>query len=558
MTSEILHPAIVKLVCFQTAATLRRIWRGFSTPRRFLLSLIALAFTAVWLGNALMTVVLRKPLDPDKFQSGVPLALLAYGIWHLLKVAWRRPKEPFEWSPPERELLCGGPLRRGDLIAYRMVAIGAAAVVKAMCFSFLMVADLRLWAAGLVGSILALLFLDLMRMTLEVTACGLSDRAYAKSRLAVIAVAATALASAVVSAVCHPLPYASGLTLLVRILFALADLRETWVGVVLEAPFRLFGQVITAEQYSLDLATWTLGAVLLIAALVWLVIRLDGHFLAAAARAERHKYQQFDPSGRTALLPRFARVELARIPWRAGAGPLAWRQSISAHRYAGSLMLALAVPGVLACIPLLVPRDADRAVLEVAGGLAFYSFVLLPAALKFDFRRDVDRLTILKALPIRPAAVVVGQIATPVIVASGFQIAVLLIAMLVRPVHPGLLALAVLMLLPLNVLIFALDNLVFLLYPYRLNQEGIEIFVRTTLTFTAKGLFFALALVLAVVWASVSGQIAQSTIWGGWLGGGKVLFALGLWGFVCTTAMGTVYLLVRAYDRFDPSQDTPA
>ncbi len=557
MNSEILHPAVGQLLRFQTAAALRRILRGFSTPRRFLLSLIALALTAIWLGNAVISVVLREPLDPAKFRSFVPLMLLAYGIWHVLKVAWRRPKEPFEWSPPERELLCGGPLRRRDLVVYRMVAIGAAAAVKALCFSFLMLADLSLWVAGLAGSLLAILFLDLVRMTVVVTACGLNNRTYLTARRGVIVVAATAFAMAVVTALRNPFPDGSGLKVLVRIVHALAMLRETWIGVVLEAPFGIFSRVITAEQYSLDLATWTLGAITLVAALAWLVIRLDGYFQAAVARAERRKYEQLDPSGQIALLPRFACVELARIPWRAGAGPIAWRQSIGAHRYAGSVMLALAVPGVLACIPLLVNREAGRAVVEVAGGLAFYSFVLLPAALKFDFRRDIDRLAILKALPIRPVAVVAGQIATPVIVASGFQIAVLLIAMLVRPAHPGWLALALLMLLPLNVLIFALDNLVFLLYPYRLNQEGIEIFVRTTLTFTAKGLLFALALASALVWAVVSGRIAQSNIWGGWLGSGNVLFVLGLWCALCTTAMGTVYLLVRAYDRFDPSQDTP-
>ena len=72
---------------------------------------------------------------------------------------------------------------------------------------------------------------------------------------------------------------------------------------------------------------------------------------------------------------------------------MAWRQAIGAHRHAGSLLLALVAPGVLACIPLLVHRDPKRALLDVVGALAFYSFLLLPAALKFDFRRDVDRLS---------------------------------------------------------------------------------------------------------------------------------------------------------------------
>ena len=50
------------------------------------------------------------------------------------------------------------------------------------------------------------------------------------------------------------------------------------------------------------------------------------------------------------------------------------------------------------------------------------------------------------------------------------------------------------MAIPLNALVFALDNLIYLLYPYRIQQEGLEIFLRTMLTFTGKGLLFALAM----------------------------------------------------------------
>jgi hypothetical protein len=188
----------------------------------------------------------------------------------------------------------------------------------------------------------------------------------------------------------------------------------------------------------------------------------------------------------------------------------------------------------VSCLPLIVFDDPHIVLLNVVGSLAFYSFLLLPAALKFDFRRDVDRIAILKSLPVRPAAVVTGQLATPILIASAYQLAVLLITVLIYPVHPGLLVAAFVLLAPLNILIFALDNLIYLLYPYRLNQEGLEIFLRTTLTFTAKGLLFGLALGVTLAWALVVVQIASVfTGSNSLLGDAKFVFVAGAWFMLC-------------------------
>ena len=171
---------------------------------------------------------------------------------------------------------------------------------------------------------------------------------------------------------------------------------------------------------------------------------------------------------------------------------------IGANRQRSQLAVALALPGILAILPVFVCGNGRQAALQVSAALTFYSFLLLPTALKFDFRRDIQRMAILKSLPIRPVAVVLGQIATPTLLAFAFQATVLTATIAVRPFPVWMLLATLLLLAPLNALIFTLDNLVYLLYPYRLNQEGIEIFLRTTLTFTAKGLIFAVGLLADV------------------------------------------------------------
>jgi hypothetical protein len=111
------------------------------------------------------------------------------------------------------------------------------------------------------------------------------------------------------------------------------------------------------------------------------------------------------------------------------------------------------------------------------------------------------------------------------------------------------------LLLPLDLLIFAIDNMVYLLYPYRLNQEGIEIFLRTTLTFTAKALIFTAGLVATFFWSFAAHQLAR---WlPGFLHDPALVFVVGGTMLLSGATVVAVLLLARTYVRFDPSQDTP-
>jgi hypothetical protein len=108
-------------------------------------------------------------------------------------------------------------------------------------------------------------------------------------------------------------------------------------------------------------------------------------------------------------------------------------------------------------------------------------------------------------------------------------------------------------LLPISLLCFALDNLIFLMYPHRLREEGLVMFVRTTLTFTAKGMFFGVALALIAAWAYLARAIAT------WVGVGTLsLFVTGISIFLVATNAVVLRLMVSAYRHFDISWDRPA
>lgn len=229
---------------------------------------------------------------------------------------------------------------------------------------------------------------------------------------------------------------------------------------------------------------------------------------------------------------------------------------IGASRHKVGLLAAMMPPALLALLPLLLPLNPAGTFLRVAGSLVFYSFFLLPAVLKFDFRRDYDRLFTFKMLPVSPSTTVCGQLATPVLLISLFQLGVLAVTVIVRPVPTGYVFAAIVLLPLINILIFSVENLIFLLSPYRLNQEGIDVFLRTILIFTAKGIFFAFALVICFVWLQVARDVSR--LMGDRLGvfaDYAALFIFGIWVVVGIATFIVTKLLVGAYRRYDPSLD---
>ena len=189
MLNHLIHPGTIFLLRCQSVARVKRLVRGFATPRRCLLSVFSLALAVFWLGNIAVSIAFREPTTPENFRGIVTASLLAYALWHLLKVACRLPEDPYEWSPAERQCLLMAPLSRDHLIGYRLMSILMAALIKALCFSLLMLPELRVWSLGILGGFLALVFLDLLRFSVEIAVCAMKSRVYLRFRFLVITTA---------------------------------------------------------------------------------------------------------------------------------------------------------------------------------------------------------------------------------------------------------------------------------------------------------------------------------------------------------------------------------
>jgi hypothetical protein len=571
MTTSFFHPATVQLLRLQSRGRRRRMWARFCQPRRLILSTIAGALALVWLGNAALTVWLREAASPETLGALLSLSLVFYAVWHFAKAAFFRPEIPFEWTPAERELLAAMPLGSRDLVAYQLASVTATTFLKAGLFTLLLLPDLRCVPLGLVGLLVAMMMLEMLRMAIDIATWGMGQVGFLVYRASVVAGLLTGgfVAGTIIvreGAFRGQIGVEEGVRQ--KILDTMIRLDNSAFGYT-AWPFRPVVDLVLADGMTAGNLALAAAALATVVGLAAAVIALYSSTARRVAQREKATYiavtagagRPFAGTARKESEPNPTRepgLQLRNIPHLGGAGPLAWRQLVGAGRHWGSLLTAMIAPAVLACVPIFVVADPHLALLATTGTLAFYTFLLLPTALRFDFRRDLDRLATLKGLPVTPAAAATGQTLAPVLIATLFQGYVLALAIIARGLPPHLWITAMLVMIPLNVLVFGLDNLIYLLYPYRVQQEGLEIFLRTMLTFTAKGLLFAGGMAAVSTWGFAATALARAIE--GWTGAAVNTFAVFAAGMVVGPAMVAALVLrglARIYRNMNPIEDVP-
>ena len=552
-----LNPSLRRLMLLLMRARLRRAVQRFRQPRRLVLSVLAVVLAGIWFGQALLGILFRSAADPERLVLWLPMGFTAYASWHVLKSCIQKPVEPFEWTPTECEMLRGAPLTRPELVRYRLAGIFLPATMKSICFALVMIPDLRVWCTGFLGMFLALLAIDLVRMLAEITAYGVSKRTFLWMRIAGVAVAAGLGLRILVPVIVQPKVMSDPNTW--AVLSAMFGEVVAWASTVAGqcwlAPFSMFGDIILARSFGLELVAKAGVAVISVGALMLSVRWLDDMMWRRRIARERRTFPPGFCESRSIQTPagKHGNSRWWQPPKLDGVASLAWRQFRGARGYGFSVLVAMTVPALLSLLPMFGQSETRFAVLQMVGSLVFYSLVLLPAAFKFDFRRDLDRIVVLKSLPLRPRSVVLGQLAVPVLLCTAFQAGVMLLAMGYRPFSWLTMFIAISVMAAANVLIFALENLVFLLYPYRLNKEGVDVFLRSIIVLTAKSLLFGFGLATTIVWALMANQLCGA----GTPAAANIFFA----GMMATLLAGSAILfqlLVGVYDRFDPSQDVPA
>lgn len=542
-----MHPALLLLLRLRARGWLRRLRQSLSSPRHavfFLLGLLLfLASVAIPIAMVVLPNTGRPRFNPEAVSGTVASVLLVLCLGNLLVKDTDR---AVVFSPGEMDFLFAGPFTRKQLLLYKIVAAVTVISGSGLIYSGWLCVYTPRWLPTFVGCTLALLFAYFFQMAVTLLHDTLAERAYSPTRKAVLFAALALLAGAA----WHALAAGGGADFGER--FRL--LRESPWGRVLLAPFVVFGKTLTARTLFPDLALWGGLAVLINLALLGLVLWLDADYRETSLQRSRRLYERVGRMQRSGSV--FAGRSVRRTGWRlplpprwGGAGPIAWRQMTACLRKANPTLLAMFL-----AIPFLVVLFSRAALAKgpwlPLGLMAYASFILFPMMLSFDFRADLDHLEELKMLPFSATGVAAGELLGPVLVSTLLHW--LVVVCLTAAVYgPRLELLAAAVFAPVvNLLFFALENLVFLLFPVRVTTSAAP-----GMHNAARQMLFTLArmvtLVIALGLAAGVGGLAYLAAGQSWPAA-----AAGAWLAVTALAVSLVPLVGWAFRRFDVSRET--
>jgi hypothetical protein len=511
-----------RLLFLHFRGSLRRRLRSLRTLRGWLLTLIGLGFVGGWV----LLASHRSPLTGQETMGGgslpanaardvfPPVLLLAC----LMTVAVSSGPAIY-FSRAEIDFLFTGPFSRRGLLLYKFLSYATGAFVSALCISAVVPFHSRLWAAAFLGTFLTLVFLQLFAAVVGLMGQTLAAPVHRRLRWAFVGLGLLVLAGLVWQT---PVRAAGGGTLA-----ALQAARNSAVGQLVFAPFEVYARVVFAEN-ARDLAVWAVLAAgldaLLLAGLIW----LDAEYYEAVEAVSQRRRQRWRQWHRGRLVVEPAAVAGMRIPqlprW-GGAGPLAWRQLTTAARTSRRTLSVMYLAAACTGPALMAAVRGGLSVWSAAAILLTVSAVLVPRVLLFDFRGDLEHLDYLKTLPFRPSAVVLGQAMTPILLSISVQ-AVILGGAFLAASDAGqrrLLGVALPMIVPFHCFHYAVENLIFLWFPWRVVPVGrmdFEFFGRTLLETMGKltaslGCWLAGALLATVIYR-VSGEsriVALGSCW---------------------------------------------
>jgi hypothetical protein len=535
------NKALWLLLGFQLRGWLRSLWRGSLSFKRSMLGLIGLV---VVLAAVLLPVFLRgrSAAGPEQIRTYGPTALLLYCVLNLVVSAGER---AVYFPPAEVNLLFPAPLSRREVLLYKILS----ALLVALPTSLIIAVLVNIYApwhlAAYISVVLAVMFLQLFSMVVDLAAMTIGASFYSRARILVAVLMGLVLLGTLLTAASAA--GISNMTDLVRLLVQ----SPGWQ--VLTWPLRSFFDAFLARDWG-ELAQGGLIALGVDLGMVALVLLLDVKYLETAAAASKRIYERQQQLRRGELLIASlysgkTRWSLPALPWWGGLGPILWRQLLTVQRGLVKLILVFVIFAVVLLVPLLVrlgdPRPGDLPVLQIPTLLIGLTMFLTPLV-PFDFRGDIDRLALLKTLPVSPWRLAVGQLLTPVLVISVMHGAVLAAAVPFMEDHSLLLPIAAAVL-PVNFFLFAVENLLFLLYPTRVTAD-LQGMGRNVVLFFIKGLLLLLVLVLAIVTGALVWLLTTSHL---------TALPAGLAVVVLCDAL-LVPLVALAFRQFDIGRETPA
>jgi Putative ABC exporter len=527
----------------------RKLWNSLRTVKGALLVLLGASVFGLWILSVLLTPA-QAGADPDTLRRYGPTALLVYCF---LSVILSRGERGLYFSPAEINLLFSGPFGRRQLLGYKIASSALVGLPTTLVLTLILQVHARWFLAAFLGLFLAFLFLQLFLMAINLIAITLGAQAYTLGRKLLV-VALVLLLVVVLFQSKGTAGVGVG-----RALFHHIESNPVWRAVA--APLGVFVELFVVEpgQWT-DLLYWGALSVSLLGVLVLIVFLLDAQYLESAASASERIYARIQRMRRGegggldwkgGLGKR--RLGLPDLPWWGGLGPVVWRQGITALRSLGRLALFTLILGPILVGPLLAGQnEGEHETLPFAVlGMLIWLTVVMTSLVPFDFRGDLERMEVLKTLPLPAWRLSVGQLVVPVVVVTLVQALLLAAVQAAWGRWDPILASCLVFAPPVNFLVFGLDNLLFLWFPSKvvaanpgdfqaLGRNVLVLLTKVGVLLVAGGIAAGLGAVVWLATKALPGALAT-----GWLI--LTLFAAAL-----------VPVIALAFRGFDVSRDMPA
>jgi hypothetical protein len=487
----------------------------------------------------------------EEYGRLAPIPLLLFLVFAAVLAAFER---PFRFNPAEVDFLQAGPFSRRQLLTYKIGADFSGLVILALLAAPLGAAVFP-FLSCFSGILLILVFIYLFQLVVSSFGMTLGLRG-SKGRLR-LAVSLTILSTTVA-----------------LVWFSFGRMRDdpvalyrhvtrSWGWRLALTPLGWFFEVVMAKRVWPHLIQWAS-----------LCLVIDGIMLATVYALDARLERREDEADQGVVEAARAAPVAAKLRWSlplsslGGTGPLAWRQAMNVVRSPYQIGFALFMYGFLLFASYTIVRsssgllflptldghlEVNPAGIWVCGLLAILLPMVIAGGLSFDFRGDMGRMDVLKALPLAPMTLVAGQLFVPVLIASAMQwVLMVVIALALRSVPIGLWV-ATAFVPPVSMVLMAIENLPSFWFPLRhtpgSKPEPFELFGHVLLHPVVRMVGYAAAtgttLLVATLAFFLFGQGVAAAFIAAWL----TLAAIGT---------GLVALLAHTFDRFDVTQDTSA
>ena len=550
------------LLFMQTKGKFRQTWKKLSSPRRAIPTIFVAVLMLLYVAQIYIALALNTQETTVPIESVGPLGMFTILMLKLLGVCIDRKKSGAGYRHEEVHCLLGGPFTHQQVRLYRtlghLVSIFFTSVFAAVFFRF----HVTSFVAALCGSFLAMMFTYLVYSTIAVIALKVSERVYQIVRSIGCGLALGTLAYLLYRV---SLLGVSNLEFIKAFGYEAIALSNSTVWQILMSPFTVFTNVIMAETPG-QWAKWMLPSLLLNYVSLQCLMRVEVFLDRRSIAREREAFADREQSLRylDSRKQKLGNHKLGvRVTWINGVGPIVWRQVKALSRLKGGLGWLLIPLGLAFAAGGYIAFDPNEGALQAIAVIVVLTSVFLPGLLPFDFRGDLKGLPALKMMPIEPRSVVLGQLVVPVALLFAFQVLALSSLLLHDRSLVGGVLLTMCFLLPTNTAIIALENLIFLLYPYRVAEFDAQATVRRIVMLMAKFCVVFLAAIISCL--AGLGIIALKMA----LRGSPELsrmFSQIAWPLIAVSqliALSVVAALVVsatcwAYRRFDLSEDLPS